>query len=114
MKKSEFRPSLERIGMLPDDRRKRIEAGAAGILEEMHLSDIRRAMHLTQAEAAERSGLKQSEVSRIERSPETVQLRTLWHYAKSLGGRARVVLDFPDGTSATVELEKGKLVRPKL
>lgn len=114
MKKSDFRSSLERIEALPAARREKIEAGAAKVLENMHLADIRKALHLTQAQAAERSGLKQSEVSRIERSPETVQLRTLWHYASSLGGSARVVLDFPDGTSASVGLHRGKLAKTKV
>ena len=111
MKKSDFPTSLERIEALPAERRQRIEAGAAIALQEMHLAEIRKALRLTQAEAAARSGLKQSEVSRIERAPETVQLKTLCHYAASLGGQARIVLDFPDGTSASVGLDKGKLAK---
>lgn len=51
MKKSDFRSSLEGIEALPAERREKIEAGAAKVLEDMHLADIRKGLRLTHAMA---------------------------------------------------------------
>lgn len=114
MKRSEFRSAVERIEALPVERLERIKAGSAAILEEMHLGEVRKALRVTQVQVAERSGLKQGEVSRIERAPETVQLRTLERYAASIGGRMRIVLDFPDGTQTSVPMHHGRPVKSKV
>lgn len=80
----------------------------------MHIGDLRKALHVTQVAVAERTGLKQAEVSRIEKKPETVQLRTLERYIEGLGGKLRIVADFPDGTRAEVPVRHGKPVRSKV
>ena len=112
--KSDFRPARERIGALPRARRARIERGAAKILLAMHLSEIRKALDVTQAKLAHRAGLTQAEVSRIENNPETVQLRTMERYVRGLGGKIKIVADFPDGVHAEIPLHQGKPVKSKV
>jgi DNA-binding XRE family transcriptional regulator len=113
MKKSEFRPASEWIDALPAERRRKIESGARKILAEMHLAEVRKAMKVSQVTVAERTGLKQTEVSRIERSPESVQLRTLNRYVDGLGGTFKLVAEFPDGTIAEIPLHNGKPSKSK-
>jgi DNA-binding XRE family transcriptional regulator len=96
-KKSDFRPARERIDALPKARRARIEEGASKILLAMHLSELRKALDVTQAKLAHRTGLTQAEVSRIENNPETVQIRTMERYVRGMGGKIKIVADFPDG-----------------
>lgn len=112
-KKSDFRPARERIESLPAERRSRIEKGAAQILAAMHLSEIRKALAVTQTALSEKAGLKQAEVSRIENNPETVQIRTMEKYVRGLGGELKIVAEFPDGTHAEIPLRGGRPVRAK-
>lgn len=112
-KRSDFRPARERIDALPAARLAKIEKGAAEILKAVHLSEIRKALSVTQTTVAAKTGLKQAEVSRIEKSPETVQLKTMERYVKGLGGEMKIVAEFPDGTYAEIPLNHGKPVRSK-
>lgn len=113
-KKSDFRPAREWIDTLPEERRKKVEAGAATVLADIHLAELRKALNITQVALAERSGIKQAELSRIENNPEKVQLRTMERYVKSLGGDLKLVAEFPDGTIAYVPVSSGKPVKSKL
>ena len=54
-KKSDFRPSSEWIATLPEDVQQRAQEGAARILEEMHLSNVRKALTVTQSDLAEKT-----------------------------------------------------------
>lgn len=114
MKKSDFRPAREHIDALPAERRAKIEAGARKLIAASHLAELRKALDVTQAAVAERSGIKQAEVSRIERAPETVQLRTMERYVESLGGSLKLVADFPDGTRAEIGMRHGKPMKSRV
>ena len=114
VKRADFVSATDRVKALPAERRARIEAGAARIVEAVHLAEIRKAMNVTQVEAARRSGLKQGEISRIERAPERVQMQTLARYAESLGGEMKLVMEFPDGTHAEIGMRHGKPVRSRV
>jgi DNA-binding Xre family transcriptional regulator len=109
----EFRPAREWIDGLPRERREKIEAGAAAIVAAVHLAELRRAMTTTQTELAEKTGMKQAEISRIENNPETVQIRTMERYVRGLGGEFKLVAEFPDGTHAEIPLRRGKPVRSR-
>jgi predicted transcriptional regulator len=80
----------------------------------MHLSEIRKALDVTQTKLSHRAGLKQAEVSRIENNPEKVQLRTMERYVKGLGGQMKIVAELPDGTRAEIPLSHGKPVKSKV
>jgi transcriptional regulator with XRE-family HTH domain len=56
---------------------------------------LRRQAGITQAELAERLGVRQERVSAIERAdPSAAEVRTLAGYVQALGGRLVLVADF--------------------
>ncbi|MGO4449391.1 helix-turn-helix domain-containing protein [Phyllobacterium sp. TAF24] len=113
-RKSEFRPVMERIATLSEDRQKKIQTGASAIIEAMHLAEVRKALDVTQNDLAQATGLQQGEISRIENHTENVQLKTLEKYVLGLGGTFKIVADFPDGTHAEIPLRSGKPVKSRV
>lgn len=111
--RKDFHPARAWIDKLPARTLARAKAAAAENIEAAHLAEVRKALTVTQATVAARSGLKQAEVSRIENNPTSVQLRTLDRYVAGLGGTLRLVADFPDGTQADIPVERGKPVKSK-
>lgn len=80
---------------LPAARRRKIEARAAALVaEEASLQDLRKAMGLTQTRMAQRLGVGQDTVSRIERRTDML-LSTLGEYVKGMGGELSLVAEFP-------------------
>ena len=65
------------------------------VAEEMSLRDLRRAHELTQERLAEFLGIGQEGVSRLEKRADLL-LSTLRGYVEAMGGRLRLVADFPD------------------
>lgn len=57
------------------------------------LSELRRAAGLNQTEIAQRWGRGQSQVSKVERSPENVELATLAGYVRALGGQLTMTIE---------------------
>jgi len=113
LKKTDFRPARDWIDKLPADSKARIDAGARQIIAATHLAGIRKALTLTQVDLADRTGLKQAEVSRIENNLTTIQIKTLERYVEGLGGSLRIVADFPDGTSTQIPVKSGRPVKSK-
>jgi hypothetical protein len=113
-RKPDALPARAWIDGLPEDRRSRIDAGAARIVRQVHLAELRKVLNTTQTELSSKSGMKQAEISRIEHHPETVQIRTMERYVRSLGGVFKIVAEFPDGTSAEIPLHAGKPVKSRL
>ena len=113
-KRSDFKPFRERLAEMPKEQRERIEANAAATLRAIHLAQLRKAMAMTQSGLAEKTGMKQGEISRIENHPETVQLRTMERYVRGLGGEIKIVANFPDGTQAEIPIKAGKPVKSRL
>ena len=96
-------PTLrEELESLPEDRRKRIEKAAdALIAEEMTLRDLRRARDQTQARVAERLGINQENVSRLEQRSDLL-ISTLSGYVEAMGGKLNLVAEFPDRPPITL------------
>lgn len=61
------------------------------------LPTLRDCLHLTQAEVADRAGMSQSEISRLERREDCL-LSTLDRYVTALGGTLRIAVCFNGGT----------------
>ena len=92
----------EEIEALPEDRRKRVEELAdALIAEEMTLRDLRKARNQTQARVAERLGINQENVSRIEKRSDLL-ISTLSGYVEAMGGKLSLVAEFPDRPPVTL------------
>lgn len=65
------------------------------IAEYLTLQDLRKARELTQERMAELLGIKQENVSRLEKRTDLL-LSTLTGYVAAMGGRLRLVAEFPD------------------
>jgi len=78
------------------DRRSKIDARAADLIaEELSLRDLRRAHELTQRRMAEHLGVGQEGISRLEKRSDLL-ISTLRGYVEAMGGRLRLVAEFPD------------------
>jgi transcriptional regulator with XRE-family HTH domain len=90
------------IKALPLDQQKEIAAEAARLIEdEMTLRDLRKAHELTQERMAEALHISQDGVSRIEKRSDFL-LSTLRSYVEAMGGKLRLVVEFPDRKPVTV------------
>ena len=115
LKKTAFGNAGDRIRALPKDRRERIEALAGEMAAELHLSEIRKALSITQKDLAEKTGLAQGEVSRFENAALTgAKIGTLERYVAGMGGRLRLLAEMPDGTTAEIPMKKGKPVKSRV
>lgn len=84
--------------------RARVEARAKELVEEeLTLRDLRQAQHLTQERMAELLGVEQENVSRLERRADLL-LSTLCSYVAAMGGKLRLVAEFPNRKPVTVAL----------
>jgi transcriptional regulator with XRE-family HTH domain len=63
--------------------------------EEMSLRELRRAHKLTQERIAETLGIGQDQVSRLLEQRSDLLISTLRSYVEAMGGRVRVVAEFP-------------------
>ena len=63
----------------------------------MGLAALRQAAELTQVELARRLGVTQAAISRLEQ-PHDLLLSTLNSHLQSIGGTARMIVSFADGT----------------
>ena len=90
------------MNTLVDERRARVEARAAELIAvEMTLRDLRKARDLTQARMAERLGVGQDNISRLEGRADML-LSTLRSYVQAMGGDLDVVVRFPDRPDVSV------------
>ena len=92
----------EVISGLPLDQQREIEARAAQLIEEeMTLRDLRKAHELTQTRMAEALHISQDGVSRIETRSDFL-LSTLRSYVEAMGGKLRLIAEFPDRRPVTI------------
>jgi transcriptional regulator with XRE-family HTH domain len=71
--------------------------------EELTLRELRRAEQLTQDRMAELMGMEQENVSRLERRADLL-LSTLSSYVAALGGRLRLIAEFPGRQPVAIAL----------
>jgi phage shock protein A len=79
-----------------------VDAAAAALVARIRartLAEQRIRLGLTQAEVAQRMGVRQERVSAIERAqPGATEVRTLAAYVEALGGRLRITAEFSGGS----------------
>ena len=79
------------------------ETRARALIAEVTLKDIRAAVKRTQVEVAAAMGASQDRVSKLERSEDAL-VSTLRKHVRALGGELRLVVEFPDRPSMTIDL----------
>jgi len=87
----------------PEERAQVAARTAALIEEELTLRDLRQAQHLTQERMAELMGVEQENVSRLERRADLL-LSTLSSYVAAMGGKLRLIAEFPDRHPVAIAL----------
>ena len=86
------------------EERARVAARTAELIEEeLTLRDLRQARHLTQECMAQLMGVEQESVSRLERRADLL-LSTLSGYVAAMGGKLRLVAEFPDRHPVAIAL----------
>ena len=94
----------------------RVKARAQELIEEeLTLRDLRQAQHLTQERMAELLGVEQENVSRIERRADLL-LSTLASYVAAMGGKLRLIAEFPNRKPVAValgDLSENAPVKPR-
>src|SRR5258708_37652183 len=86
----------QKFNELGPARRKKVETRAAELIaEKVSLRELRRAHRLTQRRMAEKLGIGQEGVSRLEQRSDLL-ISTLRSYVKAMGGNLSIVAKFPD------------------
>lgn len=81
------------------EQRRRIDEEKRELLREMRLHELRRARELTQQDLAEKLNVNQPAVAKLEQRAD-VYVSSLRHYVEAVGGRLKVVAEFPEGDVA--------------
>jgi transcriptional regulator with XRE-family HTH domain len=82
----------------------KVAARTAELIEEgLTLRDLRQAQHLTQECMAKLLGVEQENVSRLERRADLL-LSTLMSYVAAMGGKLRLVAEFPNRHPVSIAL----------
>jgi transcriptional regulator with XRE-family HTH domain len=85
------------INELPAETRARVNARAEQLIgEELALQQLRKARRFTQTRIAEALKIGQDGVSKLE-SRTDLLLSTLESYVEAMGGKLKLVVEFPDG-----------------
>ena len=80
-------------------RRRRVDAIKSELLAEMPLHELRRARALTQRDMAKILKVNQPAVSKIEQRAD-VYVSSLRSYIEAVGGKLKIVAEFPEGEVA--------------
>jgi DNA-binding XRE family transcriptional regulator len=87
----------DKLQTLPASRRRKIARRTDLLIaEEMTMRDLRKARNITQVEMAKALGVKQEQVSRIEKRTD-LHLSTLKRSIEAMGGELILTAKFPDG-----------------
>ncbi|HYA80954.1 MAG TPA: XRE family transcriptional regulator [Methylocystis sp.] len=95
------------------DQQQEVAAQATRLIdEEMTLRDLRKAHELTQERMAEALHISQDGVSRLEKRSDFL-ISTLRSYIEAMGGKLRLVVEFPDRKPVTLSDLDSLDTRPK-
>ena len=97
-----FRKLTEGFG---PERRQRIEAIKEELLAEMPLHELRRARSLTQQDLARSLNVNQPAVSKLEQRTD-MYVSSLRSYIEAVGGRLKIVAEFPEGEIAVTNFSQ--------
>lgn len=87
----------EKLATLPASRRKKIARRTEALIaEELTMRELRKARNITQVQLAKTLGVKQEQVSRIEKRTD-LHISTLRRAVEAMGGELILSAKFPDG-----------------
>lgn len=87
----------DKLRALPASRRKKIADRTKSLIaEEMTMRELRKARNITQVEMAKALGVKQEQISRIEKRTD-LHLSTLRRSIEAMGGELILAAKFPQG-----------------
>ena len=93
------RPFSDLAGDSTPERRRRIDDMKRELLAEMPLHELRRARALTQRDLAATLRVNQPAISKLEQRAD-VYVSSLRAYIEAVGGKLKIVAEFPDGEVA--------------
>lgn len=94
-------------------RREKIENQAQVILISMALQELRQTRHLTQQELATILDVNQAALSKMENQAD-MRISTLRKLLAGMGGRLKIVVEFPEGEVVIDQFEKAYTLPDKL
>lgn len=93
----------DKLREIPDARRMRILAEADRLhAEYLTLQELRKAKQLTQVQLADLLQVQQSTIAQMEKRSD-LMLSTLRGYVEAMGGRLRLIVEFPDHAPVVLE-----------
>ena len=92
-------PFSELTNEFTPERRRHIDAMKRELLAEMPLHELRRAREMTQRDLARTLKVNQPAVSKLEQRTD-VYVSSLRSYIEAVGGRLKIVAEFPEGEVA--------------
>ena len=98
------KPYKELRAKMPADARKRADARANTLMQEMPLYELRQARQLSQVQLARELHVGQANVSKIERRTD-VYISTLRSYVEAMGGELEITAKFPQGAVKIKQFE---------
>lgn len=101
------KPFKNLIEKMSPERRQRVETRTIELLREMELSDLRKALDMTQEELATSLNMKQSAISKMEHQSDMF-ISTLRTILSAMGATLKIVASFPEGD---VQINQFKDVR---
>jgi DNA-binding Xre family transcriptional regulator len=87
------------------EQRERVEERAQALLLGMALQELRQTRHLTQQELAEILDINQAALSKMENQSD-IRVSTLRKLLGAMGGRLKLVAEFPDGEVVIDQFEQ--------
>lgn len=101
------------IEKLPLERCERIETRAQTMLLSMAIQELRQKRHLTQQQLAERLHMQQAAVSKMENQTD-MHISTLQRMIAGMGGKLKLVAEFPDEEIVINQFEMGSEPVPQI
>ena len=90
---------------IPPDRLERINDGTSFLKTQIALNELRRKRQLTQSQVAQKVGISQSALSKMEHQHD-MKVNTLKRLVRALGGELKLVASFPEGEVVIGQPEK--------
>ena len=103
---SQRRPFSDLTDGLSVERRAAIDAKKLVLRDAMSLTELRKAIGITQEEIAERLNVGQPAVAKLERRRD-VKLATLRNLIEAMGGELEIKARFPEGDVTIAQFEGG-------